>query len=86
MRRDQLELAIGTACQSIERPDVIVVGSQVILGVSARTGYLPTSALGMLRRGSPLGPFELRRRCRSLRTAAAAIDAELVNPLRRRAD
>jgi hypothetical protein len=64
MRRDQLELAIGTACQSIERPDVIVVGSQVILGVSARTGYLPTSALGMLRRGSPLGPFELRRRCR----------------------
>jgi hypothetical protein len=32
MRRDQLEHAIRTACQIIGRPEVIVVGSQSILG------------------------------------------------------
>jgi len=32
MRRDQLEHAIRTACQIIDRPEVIVVGSQSILG------------------------------------------------------
>ena len=32
MRRDQLEHAIRTACQIIEQPEVIVVGSQTILG------------------------------------------------------
>ena len=32
MRRDQLEHAIRTACQIIERSEVIVVGSQSILG------------------------------------------------------
>jgi hypothetical protein len=32
MRRDQLEHAIGTACQIIQQPEVIVVGSQAILG------------------------------------------------------
>jgi uncharacterized nucleotidyltransferase DUF6036 len=32
MRRDQLEHAIKTACQIIGRPEVIVVGSQSILG------------------------------------------------------
>ncbi|NEE04543.1 DUF6036 family nucleotidyltransferase [Phytoactinopolyspora halotolerans] len=32
MRRAQLEHAIRTACQIIERPEVIVVGSQAILG------------------------------------------------------
>lgn len=32
MRRDQLEHAIRTACQIIERPEVIVVGSQSVLG------------------------------------------------------
>lgn len=32
MRRDQLEHAIRTACQIIDRPEVIVVGSQAILG------------------------------------------------------
>ncbi len=32
MRRDQLEQAIRTACQIIGRPEVIVVGSQSILG------------------------------------------------------
>jgi len=32
MRRDQLEHAIRTACQIIEHSEVIVVGSQAILG------------------------------------------------------
>jgi hypothetical protein len=32
MRRDQLEHAIRTACQIVQRPEVIVVGSQAILG------------------------------------------------------
>lgn len=32
MRRDQLEHAIRTACQIIQQPEVIVVGSQAILG------------------------------------------------------
>ncbi len=32
MRRDQLEHAIRTACQIIQRSEVIVVGSQAILG------------------------------------------------------
>lgn len=32
MRRDQLEHAIRAACQIIERPEVIIVGSQSILG------------------------------------------------------
>ena len=32
MRRDQLEHAIRAACQIIGRPEVIMVGSQAILG------------------------------------------------------
>lgn len=32
MRRDQLDHAIRAACQIIGRPEVIVVGSQAILG------------------------------------------------------
>jgi len=32
MRRDQLEHAIRTACQIIGRPEIIIVGSQSILG------------------------------------------------------
>lgn len=32
MRRDQLEHAVRTACQIIDRGEVIVVGSQAILG------------------------------------------------------
>jgi len=43
MRRDQLEHAIRTASQIIERPEVIVVGSQAILG-SFREGELPADA------------------------------------------
>ena len=43
MRRDQLEHAIRTACQIIEHPAVIIVGSQAILG-SYREEELPPEA------------------------------------------
>lgn len=43
MRRDQLEHAIRTACQIIQRPEVIVVGSQAILG-TYREDELPAAA------------------------------------------
>ena len=43
MRRDQLEHAIRTACQIIERSEVIVVGSQSILGTFAED-QLPDDA------------------------------------------
>ncbi len=43
MRRDQLEHAIRTACQIVGRPEVIVVGSQSILGTFAE-GQLPADA------------------------------------------
>jgi len=43
MRRDQLEHAIRTACQIIGRPEVIVLGSQAILG-TFREDELPVHA------------------------------------------
>lgn len=43
MRRDQLEHAIRTACQIIDRREVIVVGSQAILG-TYREDELPAAA------------------------------------------
>ncbi|HEY2578653.1 MAG TPA: hypothetical protein VGI74_20310 [Streptosporangiaceae bacterium] len=55
MRRDQLEHAIRAACQIIGRPEVIVLGSQAILGtfdedelpsqatMSAEIDILPTA-------------------------------------------
>jgi hypothetical protein len=43
MRRDQLEHAIRTACQIAGTPEVIVVGSQVILG-TYREDELPDAA------------------------------------------
>jgi hypothetical protein len=43
MRRDQLEHAIRTACQIIDRSEVIVVGSQSILG-TFREDQLPADA------------------------------------------
>lgn len=43
MRRDQLEHAIRTACQIIEAPEVIIVGSQSILG-TFREEDLPSAA------------------------------------------
>lgn len=43
MRRDQLEHAIRAACQIIQQPEVIVVGSQAILGTYDES-QLPTAA------------------------------------------
>lgn len=43
MRRDQLEHAIRTACQIIKQPEVIVVGSQAILGTYDES-QLPAAA------------------------------------------
>jgi hypothetical protein len=43
MRRDQLEHAIRTACQIIEHREIIVVGSQAILG-TFREEDLPAQA------------------------------------------
>jgi hypothetical protein len=43
MRRDQLEHAIRTACQFIGATEVIVVGSQSILG-TYREEQLPSAA------------------------------------------
>lgn len=43
MRRDQLEHAIRSACQIIDRREVIVVGSQAILGSIPETA-LPKEA------------------------------------------
>jgi hypothetical protein len=43
MRRDQLEHAIRTACQIIDRSEVIVVGSQAILGTFSED-VLPADA------------------------------------------
>jgi hypothetical protein len=43
MRRDQLEHAIRTACQIISAPEVIIVGSQAILG-TYREDELPAAA------------------------------------------
>jgi len=51
MRRDQLEHAIRTACQIIGHSDVIVVGSQSILG-TFREEQLPPEAAG------EFSPFE----------------------------
>jgi hypothetical protein len=52
MRRDQLEHAIRTACQIIGRPEVIVVGSQAILG-TFREDELPGQELRSKRRKVP---------------------------------
>ena len=43
MRRDQLEHAIRTACQIIQQTEVIVVGSQAILGTYDES-QLPAAA------------------------------------------
>jgi hypothetical protein len=41
MRRDQLEHAIRTACQIIQADEVIVVGSQSILGTYREDELVP---------------------------------------------
>ena len=61
MRRDQLEHAIRTACQIIERPEVIVVGSQAILG-SFREDELPADATMSVEVTSCRSPIATTRR------------------------
>jgi predicted NBD/HSP70 family sugar kinase len=68
MRRDQLEHAIRTACQIIDRSEVIVVGSQAILGtfpeeqlpadatMSIEVDILPIADDNPARRGSTSSP------------------------------
>lgn len=47
MRRDQLEHAIRTACQIIGHPDIIVVGSQAILGSIGEEELPPAATMSM---------------------------------------
>jgi hypothetical protein len=47
MRRDQLEHAIRTACQIIQKPDVIVVGSQAILGTYDESQLPPEATMSI---------------------------------------
>jgi hypothetical protein len=47
MRRDQLEHAIRTACQIIQQPAVVVVGSQAILGTFAEDQLPPEATMSI---------------------------------------
>jgi hypothetical protein len=47
MRRDQLEHAIRTACQIIEQPAVLVVGSQAILGTFTEDQLPPEATMSV---------------------------------------
>lgn len=47
MRRDQLEHAIRTACQIIGRPEVIIVGSQAILGTYSEEALPDLATMSM---------------------------------------
>jgi hypothetical protein len=47
MRRGQLEHAIRTACQIIEQPAVVVVGSQAILGTFAEDQLPPEATMSI---------------------------------------
>lgn len=47
MRRDQLEHAIRTACQVIGQPEVIVVGSQSILGTFSEAQLPPDATMSL---------------------------------------
>jgi hypothetical protein len=47
MRRDQLEHAIRTACQVIEQPAVVVVGSQAILGTFTEDQLPPEATMSI---------------------------------------
>lgn len=47
MRRDQLEHAIRTACQIINQPEVVVVGSQAILGTYGEAQLPPAATMSI---------------------------------------
>ena len=57
MRRDQLEHAIRTACQIIHQSEVIVVGSQAILGTYDES-QLPTAETMSIEVAGEFSPFE----------------------------
>ena len=65
MRRDQLEHAIRAACQIIGRPEVIVLGSQAILG-TFHEDELPARAT-MSGEGRYLADCRQQRRDRAAR-------------------
>lgn len=60
MRRDQLEHAIRTACQIIHQSEVIVVGSQAILGTYDES-QLPAAATMSIESTSCRLPRPTRR-------------------------
>jgi hypothetical protein len=74
MRRDQLEHAIRTTCQIIGRPEVIVVGSQAILG-TFREDQLPAEATMSIEVGdtSDRGPVNSHHSTNS--TASASTES-----------
>lgn len=47
MRREQLEHAIRTACQILDQPEVIVVGSQAILGTYDESQLPPAATMSI---------------------------------------
>jgi hypothetical protein len=47
MRRDQLEHAIRTACQIINQPAVVIVGSQAILGTFSEHQLPPEATMSV---------------------------------------
>ena len=47
MRRAQLEHAIRTACQIVQQPAVIVVGSQAILGTYDESQLPPAATMSV---------------------------------------
>lgn len=65
MRRDQLEHAIRTACQIIQHSEVIVVGSQAILGTYDES-RLPAEATMSIEVESSRWPTPTLRRHASL--------------------
>jgi len=81
MRRDQLEHAVRTACQIIGHPEVIVVGSQSILG-SFREEDLPADATMSIEVDIlPIADDnDETARLADLNFVAALLDARLVDP------
>lgn len=85
MRRDQLEHAIRAACQILQAPEVIVVGSQSILG-TYRYDQLPRAAtlsmeIDILPMGDEPDQVELlsdRDRVQSVLLDSALVDARVI--------
>lgn len=84
MRRDQPEHAIRAACQIIGRPEVIVVGSQSILGTFREDQLPPPAATaGRRLRGPGLLATDVFRFHGTVAVAASTLAVTaLFNPLR----